>query len=51
MDKDTELNIFARWFGNMLVELKNHDLRLKKQPWSPDAYAKKSELDKIVHIG
>jgi hypothetical protein len=38
--KELELNIFARFFGNMLVDLKSHDLRLKRQSADYRPYAR-----------
>ena len=46
--KDLEINIFARWFGNMLVELKRHDLRLKKRATDPRPYAHPRDRESVV---
>jgi hypothetical protein len=38
LDKETEVNVFARFFGALLVNLKNHNLRLKQQNRSEPPY-------------
>lgn len=49
--KELELNIFARFFGNLLVELKRHDLRLKQQSADHRPYARphESKIDFISY--
>jgi hypothetical protein len=46
---DIEIDVFARWFGNLLVELKNHDLRLSRQ--SPDSrvYSHESQIELVEY--
>lgn len=48
--KDLELNIFARFFGSILVDLKRHDLRMKEQANSRREYARESTVEFITHI-
>ena len=48
--KETELNIFARFFGSILVDLKRHDLRLKEQNDSRRQYKRESTVEFITHI-
>ena len=47
LTREQEVNLFARWFGNMLIELKNQNLREKVQPRRP--YARVSDFKFICH--
>ena len=47
LTREQEVNLFARWFGNMLIELKNQNLREKVQLRRP--YARVSEIKFICH--
>ena len=47
---DAEVNIFARFFGALLVELRTHDLKLDRQQREHRSYARSPIIDQIVHI-
>lgn len=50
VNRDAELNEFARWFGSILVLLRAHDLRLKEQNDSRRQYKRESTVEFITHI-
>ena len=50
IDPETELNIFARFFGSLLVGLKHHDLRLKNQNRIQPDYIPESSVEFVKHI-
>jgi hypothetical protein len=49
--KEQEIDIFARWFGVILRDLRdNHDLRLKQHSHKRKAYAHESQITHVTHI-
>ena len=50
VDHNQLVNIFARFFGSILADLKRHDLRLKEQNDSRRQYKRESTVEFITHI-
>jgi hypothetical protein len=50
INSETELNVFARFFGAILVDLKHHNLRLKVQPDSQPSYIQESSIEFVEHV-
>ena len=49
--KEREIDVFARWFGVILRDLRdNHDLRLKQHSHKRKAYAHEPIIDQVTHI-
>ena len=49
IDPETELNIFARFFGAILVELRHRNLRLKYEPCT-EAASEESRIEFYQHV-
>ena len=49
-DKETELNVFARFFGTTLRDLKHHNLRHGRQTEVQSPYAQETTIAFIEHI-
>ena len=52
--KDLEINVFSRFFGNMLVELKKHDPRLRDKTNAGRPYVQEFtptvQIDNITYV-
>ena len=49
--KEREIDVFARWFGVVLRDLRdNHDMRLKQHSHKRRAYSKESQITLVTHI-
>lgn len=48
--KEMEINVFARFFGAILVDLKRHNLRFARQNEAPLSYIQESNVEFIKHI-
>ena len=50
VDHNQLVNVFARFFGSILIDLKHHDLRMKEQSNSRRQYARDSNVEFIKHV-
>ena len=50
MDKETELNVFARFFGALLTQLKHHNLRHGVQSEVRPTYISEPTVEFIKHV-
>ena len=50
IDRETELNVFARFFGSLLTQLKHHNLRHSVQSETRPTYISESPIEFIKHV-
>jgi hypothetical protein len=50
IDKETELNVFARFFGSLLTQLRHHNLRHDRQSHAQPEYIQEPTIDSITYI-
>lgn len=50
IDKEDELNRFARFFGAILMDLRYHNLRFARQNEAPRSYVQESNVEFIKHV-
>jgi hypothetical protein len=49
-DKELEINVFARFFGAILMDLRYHNLRFARQNEAPLSYVQESNVEFIKHV-
>jgi len=50
IDKEMEINVFARFFGALLTQLKHHNLRHSVQSEARPEYIQTSNVEFIKHV-
>lgn len=50
IDKELEINIFARFFGSLLTQLRHHNLRHSRQNEGQPTYISESTVEFIKHV-